>query len=309
MKAAMSLFNEMKASGLFDVVSYNILLKRRDSPLANSEALLEDMFTHGLRPNLTTYNSLLVNALAVGDFQRTWQTIDHMESSGQGVDAYTISILFKGCKRDPRANAFDTRVIDRALELVKKYNVKVDEVLVNAALEACINLRDLGKLTAAFETFRRSGWVIPKQCAMHTYGTLIKAYGRTQQLDVAWGLWQEVCDREFGASEQLYGQMIDVLVSNDRMDDALALFLDMKKSHASHLASQGFAVAYAILIRGFAKRKECNRALRYYEEMKTHGTEVGLVVFNTLIDACSRVGNMEVSTTLFRAMVDAQCVP
>lgn len=36
---------------------------------------------------------------------------------------------------------------------------------------------------------------------------------------------------------------------------------------------------------------------------------VGLVVFNTLIDACSRVGDMDAAARLFRDMVDADCVP
>ena len=69
-------------------------------------------------------------------------------------------------------------------------------------------------------------------------------------------------------SEQLYGQMVDMLVTNNQHDQALALFEDMKRDHAPHLSSQGFAVAYAMVIKGFAQRKECARALQCYKEMK-----------------------------------------
>merc|ERR1719359_1418843 len=110
-------------------------------------------------------------------------------------------------------------------------------------------------------------------------------------------------------SEQLYGQMLDVLVGNDSLDDALSLFQEMKVAHKSSLNSQGFAVAYAMIIRGFAQQKDCARALQCYEEMKGHGTKASLVVLNTLIDACSRVGDMRSASKVFQDLEESQCVP
>merc|ERR1719359_248472 len=110
-------------------------------------------------------------------------------------------------------------------------------------------------------------------------------------------------------SEQLYGQMLDVLVGNDRLDDALTLFQEMKAAHKDNLNTQGFAVAYAMIIRGFAQQKDCARALQCYEEMKTHGTKASLVVLNTLIDACSRVGDMSSASRLFNDMEESKITP
>merc|ERR1740117_89520 len=151
---------------------------------------------------------------------------------------------------------------------------------------------------------------MPRQCGMHTYGALIKAYGQSRQLGAAWKLWQEVTQaRGLVASEQLYGQMIDVLVSSDRLPDALQLFQEMKSVHKEHLDSQGFSVAFAMIIRGHAQRKECQQALECYDEMKLHNVKAGLVVFNTLIDACSRVGDMTGAAELFGDMLESECVP
>merc|ERR1719478_1773415 len=83
----------------------------------------------------------------------------------------------------------------------------------------------------------------------------------------------------------------------------------MKAAHKGSLGSQGFALAYAMLIRGFAQWKECARALHFYKEMQANGTKVCIVVFNTLIDACSRVGDMDEAANLFREMVEASCTP
>mmetsp|Transcript_11565 Transcript_11565/g.32548 ORF Transcript_11565/g.32548 Transcript_11565/m.32548 type:complete len:1085 (-) Transcript_11565:249-3503(-) len=312
-ESAATVFEVMKSSDHVDIVSYNILLKQyvgesSSISLALADELLQEMKHCGFRPNTATYNSLLGGVLAMGDFARAWRTINIMEEEGPGIDAYTISILFKGYKG--KRSFMDAASFDCAIELIQKYSVKVDEVLVNVALEACVGLRDPARLTSALNTFRRSGWAMPRQCAMHTYATLIKAYGQSRQLNMAWKLWSDItCKKGLVPSEQLYGQMIDVLVTNDHLDDALVLFEEMKTTHQDHLSSQGFAVAYAMVIKGFAQRKECARALECYEEMKEHGTTVGLVVFNTLIDACSRVGDMDAAARLFRDMVDAQCVP
>jgi len=310
-EAAKTIFKEMKAHRRLDAVSFNILLKQHcgaDGSEDRSRALLQEMSSCGLRPNIATYNSLLGGALAVGDVGRAWRIIDEMEA-GPGIDAYTVSILFKGYKG--RRRAMDANSFDRALALLDKYSVRVDEVLVNVALEACVGLRDQERLSAALAIFRRCGWSLPKQCASHTYATLIKAYGMTRQLHMAWKLWGDATARKDAPpTEQLYSQMIDVLVSNNRLEDALRLFAEMKANHGKeNLGSQGFAVAYAMIVRGFAQRKECEKAMQCYEEMKEQGVKVGLVVFNTLIDACSRVGDMDGAARLFRDMMGAECVP
>merc|ERR1719230_1899516 len=103
--------------------------------------------------------------------------------------------------------------------------------------------------------------------------------------------------------------MLDVLVGNDCLSDALDLFQDMKAAHEGNLNTQGFAVAYAMIIRGFAQQKDCGRALECYEEMKSHGTKASVVVLNTLMDACSRVGDMRAAAKLFQDMEESECVP
>jgi len=315
--AAQGLFQEMRASRRVDAISYNILLKqlvRADSGASASDldALLEEMRKAGLRPNLATYNSVICAAMAVGDFARAWRTVDIIESQAgaHAVDVYTVTSLFKGYRRERDRPCMDKRAFDRAISLISKYSVKVDEVLVNVALEACVSLRDQARLGATLEAFAKAGFAVPQQCGMLTYGILIKANGQNRQMNVAWKYWREATtDRGLVASEQLYGQMIDALVSNDCMGDALRLFRDMQEVHKERWDSPGFSVAYAMIIRGYAQRKECGRALECYEEMQAHGAKVGLVVFNTLVDACSRVGDMDSAARLFTDIVDADCTP
>merc|ERR1719443_1594529 len=83
----------------------------------------------------------------------------------------------------------------------------------------------------------------------------------------------------------------------------------MKSAHKGTINSQGFSVAYAMIIRGFAQQKDLTKALECYEEMKSHGTKASVVVLNTLMDACSRVGDMRAAAKLFQDMEESECVP
>merc|ERR1719331_2496755 len=112
----------------------------------------------------------------------------------------------------------DAESIDKALLLIKTHAVKIDESFANAALEASLSLRDMGCLKRVLDALWASGWTIPKQASMHTYGLLIKAYGQIQCLTEVWQLWTEVTqEKGMEPSEQLYGQMLDVLVGNNSL--------------------------------------------------------------------------------------------
>merc|ERR1719265_1340968 len=276
-EAAKEVFEEMKQNNHVDVISYNTLLKLyvgEGGSWAKVESLLEEMRLCGIKPNVATYNSLLGTALSSGDLKKAWQIVDLMESSGLGVDAYTCSILFKGFRAE--GQTMDAYSVDRTLDLIRKYKVKVDEVLVNATLEACVRLKDAKRLSGALNIFQATGWKIPAQCAMHTYGTLIKAYGESRQLNMAWKLWREVTqEKRLAPSDQLYATMIDVLISNNRMEEGLNLFEEMK-ARCGENRGQNFSLAYATIIRGFAQRKECQRALQCYQEMQEHNVKISL---------------------------------
>ena len=131
----------------------------------------------------------------------------------------------------------------------------VDEVLVNAAPEACASPRDAGRLALRSTS--------PKEWLENT-----NARGPVHLLYSHQGLWPEPSGqhglelwdditRKKGLvpSEQLYGQMVDMLVTNNQHDQALALFEDMKRDHAPRLSSQGFVVAHAMVSRAMRCEK------------------------------------------------------
>jgi len=308
---AESIFKDMKKHGSADVVSYNIMLKlymgQKGDSMQRARALLEEMIQSGLRPTTTTYNSIVSGALAHGDVDVAWRTIEEMERNGPPLDAYTVSIILKGSKAQ---RALAPAEFDRALDLVSRHAVKLDEVLVNVILEACVALRDTRRLQHVLAILKRNGWDLPKRCCNPTYAALIKAYGSAGQTAKACDLWDDITKVQgLEPSEHVYAQMIDVLVMGGNLKHALQLFADMRDVHRARFGSNAFAIAYAMIVRGYAQQKDAVRALKCYEEMKAQGVPVGLVVLNTLVDACCRAGDMTRAAELLQDMATFDLSP
>lgn len=307
--AARQTFEEMKARGMFDAVSYNIFMKQHvgeSGVLQRAVDLVTEMRTFGLEPTTATYNSLLGGAVAKGDMAMAWQILGWIVNTESCADSFTVSILFRGMRREARQDGCG---MDRVLRLVTEHSMRVDEVLVSSVLEALLYFRDARRTAFALGLFNSAGWEPSKHCGAHTLGYLLKAYGLTHQLEAAWRLWRKATKQDRPQNEQLYIHMIEMLVNCDAIDAAKDLVGQMKTVFGEHLSSQAAAVAYSMVITGFARRKDSVSALKYYDEMKLARGVPDVVTFNTLLDACCRVGDTTNAARLFREMVTEGCTP
>jgi len=313
LEAARALFRRMTDRGEVDVVSYNTLLKglaADASGCGEAEALLQEMRAKGFRPNAVTYNSLLNASVSRGDtMDASWQLVENMEAQGVPPDGYTCSILIKGLRNSSRRED-----VDRALRLLERRDIKTDEILLNTLLEACVRLKDARRLTQVIQRvekrwqmnpdYRSSGGSStspsPAPISAQTCGTLMKAYGFLRQMDQVWKVWEDLKSvHRLEANDMTYAALIEACVMNGAVHEAIRIFGEMKKVLPEKAKNPMF---YAILIKGFAQRKESHRAMQLYQDMKRENIPVNLVTFNTLIDGCARVGDMEQAAALFTEM-------
>lgn len=246
--------------------------------------------------------SLLSAAWAAGDRDSAWQLLERIE--GATVDSQCLRILFQG-----RCRAKD---FDKAMQLVARHPKHLDEQLVNVILEACVALRDTPRLNQVLSFLKRCQWDMPllwSGATSNSYAALIKAYGSTDQMSKAQELW--LCIRQQGTipNEQMFAQMIDVLVTGGRFPEAQQLFREMRQVHGERMASSGVAMAFAMIVKGYTQQKDAASALGCYEEMKVLGVPVGVVVLNTLIDACCRSGDLTQASKLLDDMARFEIVP
>merc|ERR1719453_1600855 len=289
--AVRRLFAKMKATGYIDVISFNILLKDTSAAsIQNTDEVLDDMKALGLSPNQITYNSLVNACVSRGNTSLAWKYVSLMKLDGIPLDSFTCSIMMKGLKHS--SNRED---VDQTLNLIEQSAVVPDEVLVNTLLEACIRLKDVGRLTSALRAFRSQG-TVPSE---HAYATVLKAYGHARALPDVFATWRDMLDRKVTPTQATFAAMVDACVANGAVDDAIRVFSEMKTQIPDFATP---ASSYQTLIRVLVQRKQQDKALEMYHDMRESKVQPNLATFNALIDVCARNGNVEQGGQLFRDM-------
>jgi len=298
MEGALELVQEMRQVGTLDIITYNTLLKgycsKKDT--RSAKALLVEMTREGQEPNDISYNLLLNAAVSSGDFQEAWNTVEVMQQKGF-VDHYTVSIMMKVMKK-----AHNGKHLKRALELLSSTGIKVcsDEVLLNTVVEACTRNKDHYHLKLILDEFTASGL----RPSVSTYGSLIKAAGVLKQVNRCWELWREaVDDRKLDPSEIATGCMLDALVCNGCLEDAVTLFDQWKTRWTPN------NVMYSTLAKGFATASQSARAMDLWHDMRSRGITLNTIVCNALIDAQARCGCIDEITQIVSAMEKEGCKP
>merc|ERR1719160_1252318 len=296
--AVRRLFAKMKATGFVDVISFNTLLKDMSAAsIQNTDEVLDDMKALGLRPNQITYNSLVNACVSRGDTSRAWKYVSLMKLDGIPLDNFTCSIMMKGLKHS--SNRED---VDQTLNLIEQSAVVPDEVLVNTLLEACIRLKDVGRLTSALRAFRSQG-TVPSE---HAYATVLKAYGHARALPDVMATWNDMLERKVRPTDATFAAMVDACIANGAVEDAIRVFAEMKTTIPDFATP---AATYQTLIRVLVQRKQQDKAFEMYEDMRESKVQPNLATFNALIDVCARSGDVDRAAQLFRDMCSLGVTP
>merc|ERR1719199_1829707 len=97
------------------------------------------------------------------------------------------------------------------------------------------------------------------------------------------------------------GCMTEALSSNGEVEAAYELINEMHRDEQwGPLVN---AVIYCSVLKGFSHQKRFDRLWAVYEEMLGHKLQFSIVTFNTLVDACSRNGEMSRIPALLKDMV------
>mmetsp|Transcript_12858 Transcript_12858/g.23021 ORF Transcript_12858/g.23021 Transcript_12858/m.23021 type:complete len:1016 (-) Transcript_12858:59-3106(-) len=298
MRRAKELVHEMREMGLTDIITFNTLLKGHCAThdLKGAKELLGEIELAGLKPNDASYNCLINIAASSGDFNEAFQIVDLMQSHGVKADHYTLSILMKAMKKVKNQKA----VVPKVLDLLDRTQLDVcaDEILFNAVLDTCIRHRETSRLENILNSYTNSRL----RPSVHTYGSLIKACNVLKRPNQCWQFWQEMEEkRGTQPNDVVLGCMLDALVCNDKVEDAVQLFNKWKSKVSPNI------VLYATLMKGFANTKQADRAMEAFEDMQKQGLEMSTVVYNSVIDAHARLGLTEEVTFLVKSMGQDSC--
>jgi len=297
---AKGLMAEMRTQNLLDTISFNTMLKlycaRGD--MKGSQELFAQMQREGLKPDEVTYNCMINAAVSSGHLRLAWDMAGAMEKAGVPMDRFTISILLKAVKG--QCSHGDVK---SAMALLDKVGLDVctsDGVLLNVALETCVKHRELRRLQNLVSAWEKS----TLQPSTYTYAALIKSYSALQRVDRCKGLWKQMTeDRGTEPSDIVLGCMLDALVCNGMVTEAVALFRQWKVKVGANM------IIYSTLIKGFAVAGRSQEAMEMWREIRGEGTAMNVVVYNALIDAQARAGTMKQAHELLSGMEEDGVAP
>merc|ERR1719265_2169954 len=298
-KISKEVFMRAQELGRVDERSYAALVKGFciQGDVVGAAKALEDMEIAGHSAQGACYNTLIGAAVAAGNMRCAWRVFHRMERQSDAIDPYALSIMLKAARhmRSFAEAAPILAYLDR--ETVDIFN---DSILLNTALDACIQHRDAGRLKMMLESFSRS----EGNASVQTYGLLIKAsscIGDTKRCKL---LWREMThERNVQPNAMTLGCMIDALVTAQLVDDAVELFQQWKEFVTVN------TVIYATLMKGFVSIGDALGALNIFHQLKADGLQMNLVSYTTLIDSQARAGNMELASSLFEDMRKDGCEP
>eukprot|EP00441_Pelagodinium_beii_P030228 CAMPEP_0197709602 /NCGR_PEP_ID=MMETSP1338-20131121/128535_1 /TAXON_ID=43686 ORGANISM="Pelagodinium beii, Strain RCC1491" /NCGR_SAMPLE_ID=MMETSP1338 /ASSEMBLY_ACC=CAM_ASM_000754 /LENGTH=1057 /DNA_ID=CAMNT_0043293537 /DNA_START=54 /DNA_END=3227 /DNA_ORIENTATION=- len=294
---AEKLVAEMEDLKLEDIITYNTLLKgycqKHDSKAAKN--LFSKMEESGKEPNEVSYNCLLNCLSSNGNYQDCWEIVDHMRKRNVQPDHYTVSILLKGTK-----NMRGAHDVQKCFDFLDQSGVDpcCDDILLNTVLEIYIRHKEFGRLSRLVAKFEKSNL----QPSMATYGSIIKAFANLNEVDKCWFYWDQI-QEEHGLepNDIVWGCMLDALVTNRQVDDAMQLFQRQRRKPN--------AVICSILVKGLANTQQPRRALQLWREMKQNGMKMNVVAYNVMIDSQARLGNMDEVMEIVQEMAADNCQP
>jgi len=280
--AARAFFDCMQEQNFVDTVSFNTLMLTyaRSGDWAEVFSLLEAV----PKPTVVTFNALINVAVDQKRADR-WSLVERMESQGISADHMTLTALLKGVQTVGQKDD-----LDKLMGYFVEVNT-VDDVLVNHLLDACARLRCVNSLRKVLGLMRSKGL----KPTAHSCGTLLNMYLQLGNYQQAEQVWKDLLSH-FSPGPNEYTMYCEVLCAQGKVEQAVALLLDAKtKFGVSRLIG-----LYQCLIKFFAGRREVGRAKLLFDEITPELDMVPVVLFNMMLDAWARIGNVDEAEVLWQ---------
>ncbi|KAJ3704838.1 hypothetical protein LUZ61_008543 [Rhynchospora tenuis] len=186
------------------------------------------------------------------------------------------------------------------VEAARKRNGKLNTIVMNAVMEACVHCGDVDSARKVFEEMSDPGG-----CGIDcvSYGIMLKGLGQARRIDEAFQILESVEDGTSTGNTTLsarlvYGLLNEILETGD-VRRANALVARCRNV----LCDEGDSVLlYNLLMKGYIKTSFPLGALTVRDEMIRQGLRPDRLTYNTLISACVKSEEMEKAVQLLSDM-------
>ncbi len=306
---AYQLFTEMKESAVHappDVVTYNIYMKGIAEAVNSGEKvdlsmideLLADMRVRDVRPTVVTFNTVLDVCVLTEHLDLAWKYFDEMQGAHNlSPDAYTFSILLKGVKASDRRPHFFEYLFSMLYDFVKTRTVaQLDEVLANAAVDACGRFKELQKLDSLLALLHEKRWTF----SLLSYGKLAAIFGQFRLANRVGEVYREIRASGVELNDVTFGCILEAYLKCDRADLVASLYRELS-GEDSRLFN---VVVCTTLIRAFGRLRRFVLVREVYRRIPAG--KLNLIACNAMLDACVRCEEYEEMGRVFAELADGK---
>ena len=263
--------------------------------------VLDQLQKSNITPDVSTLNTLLDTSSRLGDFknfQRLSELInDDIQSIAQ-PNIVTYNIILKGINQMmynldyEKKGEFARIKVDEVFKTIQKKSLKPNDITLNTIIDIFIESGNFDMAWVYYDDMERKYSVEPD---IYTYSTLLKSIKNYQpdekNVERAFNILKIVKlskTKGIKPDEILYNCILDTCVKYSRMDQAEAVFLDMKEANITPSK-----ITYAIMIRGFGNNHRLDSAFAVFSEMKSNNITPNEIIYGCLLNACIRCNKIE----------------
>ncbi|XP_057766798.1 LOW QUALITY PROTEIN: pentatricopeptide repeat-containing protein At5g10690 [Salvia miltiorrhiza] len=189
------------------------------------------------------------------------------------------------------------------IEIAKKQHGKLNIIVMNAVMQACVHCHDIDSALRVFDEMSK-----PNGCGVDdiTYGTLLKGLGAAQRINEAFQVLESVEKGTAVGDPQLSAEMICGLLNalTESGDLRRANGLLARYGHALQEGGTPSILTFNLLMKGYITAGSPQAALGVHDEILRHGMTPDKLSYNTLIFACIKSENLEKAMQLYEQMKD-----
>jgi len=242
-------------------------------------------------------NTVLETCIKHCEFQRLEAILSRWEHQSMLPSAHTYAVLIKayGALKlvDDCYKMWNELVVTRATE--------PSDLVLGCMIHALVCNHHIDEAVDLHRKFKSK---IKSNTAICS--TLMKGFVNCRQGDRAIAMWREMREGGMAANTVLYNTVIDSQARAGAMDHVSEVFAAMKED-----GCQPDTITYSTIIKGYCVTGDLDKALEVFSAMRANGwlNPKDAVIYNTILDGCSRHGRMDLVDGLIEDMRKGNVTP
>lgn len=296
---AVEIFHHLKQDGITpDNFTYSIMIKgikKMNNPdLELAERFYQTYVETIDMNNIIIYNSILDVFVTFEKLDKAFEIYTKMRKNQNLVpDHITFNTLIKGCckvKDFEQANNYfqDMRALD----------VKPNRITYNSLMDLAVKIQNMQKALYFIQEMQKDG-ITPDG---FTYSIIVNGLKLN---DSSPALVSNSLERikkviemnTFRLDEIFFNSILDVCTRYDFVDYLDVFYKLMQKNNIKESA-----LTFGILVKGYAKAKEFDKAFNIFEIMINSNMRINDITYGCILDSCAKNGNMNIALKIYKIL-------